>query len=132
LLVDYTKVLQGSAGALDLDLAAKIWSQTEDITLIHPHGRHQGWDEIRQTFYLDTMGRLANRKLKLRDISIHILSQNTAWGEFSWDFTASFPDGTPIATSGRETQIWKKENGEWKIVHVHYSEPPRRVPEAGS
>jgi hypothetical protein len=33
-------------------------------------------------------------------------------------------DGQKITTTGRETQIYSKESGGWRIVHVHYSGPP--------
>ncbi len=33
-------------------------------------------------------------------------------------------DGSPVATRGRETQIYQKEQGGWRLVHVHYSGMP--------
>jgi len=122
LLDDYASTV--NTPGLDLDLAERIWNQSEDITFVHPLGHERGWEEIRRAFYIDTMGALSNRNLMLRDISIHVLSEQTAWGDFYWDFEANLPDGTPIKTTGRETQVWKNEGGKWTIVHVHYSGPP--------
>jgi ketosteroid isomerase-like protein len=33
-------------------------------------------------------------------------------------------DGSPIATHGRETQVNRKLQGAWRLVHVHYSGMP--------
>lgn len=109
---------------LDLDLAQKIWSQEEPITFIHPRGHQKGWNEIKKEFYLETMGTFSKRQLKIRDVSIQVLNEEAAWGDFYWDFQASFPDGKLLKSTGRETQVWKKEADGWKIIHVHYSGPP--------
>ena len=119
LLGDYVTAVN----ELDLELGEKIWSQQQDISFIHPRGHQQGWDEIKKEFYQGTMGLFSQRKLVLRDISIRVLSEDTAWSDFYWDFEALFPDGKPLKTSGRESQVWKKEADGWKIVHVHYSGP---------
>ncbi len=70
------------------------------------------------------MGRFAERNLRVRDVGIRLLTEEIAWGEFYWDFDATFEDGTPLKTTGRETQIWRKESSGWKILHVHYSGQP--------
>ena len=113
-----------SINEVDISLAEQIWSQTGQISFIHPRGHQRGWDEIKNGFYLEAMGPFAKRRLEFRDVSIHILSEDTAWAEFYWDFEAEFPDGKPLATTGRETQVLKKEADGWKIVHIHYSGPP--------
>ena len=108
----------------DIRLAEQIWSQTEHISFIHPRGHQRGWDEIKNGFYLEAMGPFATRRLEFRDVSIHLLGEDAAWAEFYWDFAAEFPDGKPLTTTGRETQLLKKEPDGWKIVHIHYSGPP--------
>lgn len=30
-------------------------------------------------------------------------------------------EGREIDASGNETLVWKKSNGQWKILHIHYS-----------
>src|SRR5438045_649522 len=40
-------------------------------------------------------------------------------------FPAKFrKDGSPLTTHGRETQLYRKEQGRWHLVHVHYSGMP--------
>ncbi len=31
-------------------------------------------------------------------------------------------DGSAVTTHGIETQIYRKQPGKWRLVHVHYSE----------
>ncbi len=34
------------------------------------------------------------------------------------------PDGAPATTAVEETRIWQRQNGRWKHVHFHRSQPP--------
>ena len=49
---------QQSVNDLNLDLAEEIWSQDSDVSFIHPRGHERGWPDIREKFYLGTMGGL--------------------------------------------------------------------------
>ncbi|WOT06361.1 YybH family protein [Shewanella youngdeokensis] len=121
LLVQYAD----SVNRLDLEMAKSIWSQTESISFIHPRGHQFGWAEIKKAFYLGAMGYFTERDLRLRDININQLSEDTAWADFYWDFDATTKTGEVVHHTGRESQVWKKEDSGWKIVHVHYSRPPK-------
>lgn len=109
---------------LDVELAEEIWSQDSAVSFIQPRGHQRGWADIRQNFYLGTMGNLPTRHLTIGDFEIHLLTDDAAWAEFYWTFEATLPDGTPIESAGRETQVFKRENGVWQIQHVHYSGMP--------
>jgi ketosteroid isomerase-like protein len=66
----------------------------------------------------------SERKLNIHDISVHVYG-DAAWAEFYWDFVAKFrKDGSPITTHGRETQVYRKTQDAWRLVHVHYSGMP--------
>ncbi|HLY60042.1 MAG TPA: nuclear transport factor 2 family protein [Terriglobia bacterium] len=109
----------------DTALASQIWSSSTEVSFIHPLGHEHNLEQIKQNVYRHLMGEtFSERKLSPRDISIHVYS-DAAWAEFYWDFTAKFrKDGTAITTHGRETQIYRKEQGGWRLVHVHYSAMP--------
>lgn len=114
-----------SVNKLDLDLAESIWSQEEAISFIQPRGHQKSWEDVRKNFYLGAMDNFSERDLKIKTLSIRLLSDTSAWGDFYWEFNATFKkDGKEIKTEGRESQVWKKEQGVWKIVHVHYSGMP--------
>jgi len=107
LVEDYTQ----SVNRLDLNLAQSIWSQIDDVSFIYPRGHQKGWEEIRQSFYLGAMSNFSKRDLRIKNLSIRLIDENSAWGDFYWDFSAIFKDGKRIKTEGRETQIWKKAAG---------------------
>ena len=112
---------------MDLELAEAIWSQDSTVSFIHPRGHERGWPDIRQKFYVETMGMLPTRHLQIRDVVVHRLTEGSAWADFYWDFEATLPDGQALQSSGRETQILKLENGDWQILHVHYSGMPTQA-----
>ncbi len=109
----------------DTTLASQIWSDSQEVSFIHPLGHEHGLEEIKQNVYRHLMGdTFSERKLSIHDISAHVYG-DTAWAEFYWDFAAKFrKDGSPITTHGRETQVYRKEQGRWRLVHVHYSGMP--------
>ena len=110
-----------SVDNLDLDLARKLWSGETGVTFIHPRGTEHGLEEVLQNFYGRTMGTFSRRQLLPDKADIHVYN-DAAWSEFTWTFHATVKnDGPNITTKGRETQVYHKVNGTWRIVHVHYS-----------
>lgn len=68
------------------------------------------------------------RKLNFFDEKVNIYG-NVAWIEFYWVFDGTLKyNNSSVQTKGRETQIWRKLNKEWRLVHIHYSDMP--APEA--
>jgi ketosteroid isomerase-like protein len=116
----------------DTTLASQIWWDSPEVSFIHPLGHERGFDQIKQNVYKRLMGEtFSERQLTPRDITIHVYGE-AAWAEFYWDFNAKFrKDGQPITTHGRETQIYRKMQGSWRIIHVHYSGMPAVQPGQG-
>ncbi len=114
-----------SIDAADTTLAAEVWSQSPDVSFIHPQGHEHGFDQVRQNIYGRAMGEpFSERKLSVKDVAIHVYG-DAAWAEFYWDFAAKLRKGGMLVhTSGRETQIYRKEPAGWRLVHVHYSGMP--------
>jgi len=111
-----------SIDAADTTLAAEVWWDSPNASFIHPLGHEHGFEQIKQNVYTHLMGEtFSERKLSPHDISIHVFG-DSAWAEFYWDFNAKLrKDGTPLTTHGRETQLYQKIQGRWRLVHVHYS-----------
>jgi hypothetical protein len=107
----------------DTLLALKIWAPTSEISFINPRGTEYGWEGIKNIY---TMFRenFTARKLSFYNIK-YAYYGNVSWLTFYWIFNATLKtDNTAVQTRGRETQIWKKINYEWRLVHVHYSAMP--------
>jgi len=121
LIAKYAKSIDGA----DTTLAAEIWLDSPDVTFIHPLGHEHGFEQIKQNVYAHLMGdTFSERKLSVHDVSVHVYG-DSARAEFYWDFAAKFrKDGSPLTTHGRETQLYQKIQGRWRLVHVHYSGMP--------
>ena len=121
LLAQYAKAVDTA----DVELVRQIWSNSPEVSFIHPRGHEHGLDQVADHVFRQLMGEtFSERKLSIKDVSIHAYG-DTAWSEFYWNFAATLrKDGSPLATKGRETQIYRKEQGRWRLVHVHYSGMP--------
>jgi ketosteroid isomerase-like protein len=109
----------------DTALASQIWSHSPDVSFIDPRGQAHGLNEVEENFYCRTMGdNFSKRKLEIQKASIHVYG-DAAWSEFDWVFNGTVKmNGHPKTTKGRETQVYHREQGQWRLVHVHYSGVP--------
>ncbi len=114
-----------SIDTADTAIAEQVWSNAPEVSFIHPLGEDHGRHEIEADIYRNLMGSMfSKRKLSPRDIKVQVYG-DTAWSEFQWNFVATLrKDASPFESQGRETQVYHKENGQWRIVHVHYSGLP--------
>jgi uncharacterized protein (TIGR02246 family) len=125
LINQYTKAVD----TVDLKLLSEIWSHSPDVSFIYPLGEEHGFDAIEQHVFQNVMGGMFSaRDLKTNEMAIHA-NGDTAWSEFHWVFHATMrKDESAITTHGVETQVYRKESGNWRLVHVHYSEDHQAVP----
>jgi ketosteroid isomerase-like protein len=114
-----------SVDTVDTALAYTIWADAPEVSFIHPNGHQRGWESIKVGVYEQAMGQtFSERRLTVKDIVIRCHG-DSAWAEFYWDFNGKLrKDGSSVATQGRETQIYWRLKGEWRLVHVHYSGMP--------
>jgi ketosteroid isomerase-like protein len=112
-----------SINTADTVLGAKLWANTTEVSFIHPRGHEKGWNEIKENFYGLFRDMFKTRNLKTYNETITIYD-NVALVEFYWVYDAIFTDGKSLQTKGRETQVLKKIDAAWKIIHVHYSGMP--------
>ncbi len=110
LIEKYAKSVDGA----DTALAAEVWLDSPEVSFIHPLGHEHGFEQ-KQNVYRHLMGdTFSERKLSVHDVSVHVYG-DAARAEFYWDFAAKFrKDGSPLATHGRETQLYQKIQGRWR------------------
>lgn len=108
---------------VDPQLLGEIWSHSPEVTFIYPLGEERGFEAIEHNVFEKVMaGQFSARDLQMDDVAVHV-NGNSAWSEFHWVFHATQrKDGQSVTTRGVETQIYRREAGKWRIVHVHYSE----------
>jgi ketosteroid isomerase-like protein len=89
-------------------------------------GEERGFNAIQQHVFQNVMGGMfSERDLEMHDVAIYV-NGNSARSEFHWGFHAILrKDGSAVTTHGVETQVYRKEEGHWRLVHVHYSEDRR-------
>jgi ketosteroid isomerase-like protein len=109
--------------SVDLNLLSQVWSHSPEVSFIYPLGEEHGFEAIEQHVFQNVMGGMFSaRDLEIHDVAIHVNGE-AAWSEFHWVFHATMrKDGSPVTTHGVETQVYRKQAGEWRLVHVHYSE----------
>ncbi|HEY1497682.1 MAG TPA: nuclear transport factor 2 family protein [Candidatus Solibacter sp.] len=121
--------------AADPDLAAKVFLTTSDASFINPVGHERGWKQIADEVFVHLMGQtFSRRSLKASGEPVIHVYGDAAVAEFDWDFHATLrKDGSPVRTTGRESQFYVKFPDEgWRLVHVHYSGPAVPPPSSGS
>jgi len=109
----------------DTEMADQLFSDGPEVTFIHPLGEEHGREQVKADLYRNLMGQtFSERKLTPGNVAVQVYG-DTAWAEFQWDFVAKVrKDGSAFHSQGRETQIYHREKGGWRIVHVHYSGVP--------
>jgi ketosteroid isomerase-like protein len=125
LIEQYAKAVD----TVDLNLLSQIWSHSSDVSFVYPLGEEHGFNAIEQQVFQNVMGSMFSaRNLETHGVAIHV-SGNAGWSEFHWSFHATMrKDGSAVTTHGVETQVYRRESGKWRLVHVHYSEDRQPVP----
>jgi len=119
LISDYATMISRA----DATAAERIFDP--NVTFIHPRGEERGRAQLIANVVQNLMGAtFSERKLIPNNVFVH-LNGDSAWAEFGWDFNAKIrKDGSAFHSNGRETQIFRRDAGRWRIVHVHYSGEP--------
>lgn len=100
-----------------------ICSHGDDATTMHPlGGRQTGWPEVRSVW---EMAASANTEgsVTVDDLQVTLLGNDAAYTTGTETATATF-DGAPVSLSGRCTNVYRRENGSWKLVHHHVDLQP--------
>ena len=105
----------------ELDPMNAIWSHREDVTDLGPFGdRLVGWEAVGAEFKKESGMKLGGRVM-VKDVMVHAGSDlgYTVCVEQGENMSAA---GKPVRVSHRATNIFRLENGQWKLVH-HHTDP---------
>lgn len=111
------RMLNGDAGSL-----TDIWSHGATVTTMHPiGGREVGWDQVKKSF--EQVAQLTSAgQVKLSDQLIQ-LAGDIAY-ELAVEHARFTLAGQPVAGDCRVTNIYRRESGNWKVVHHHTDATP--------
>ena len=107
----------------DMSALGATWAHGGDVTAMHPMGaRVEGWEQVRSSF--EQAGSLASGgQVRLRDQLIRA-GTDLAY-EVGLEEGEATMAGERIAFSGqRVTNVYRREGGEWKMVHHHTDPSP--------
>jgi ketosteroid isomerase-like protein len=104
----------------DASPMSAVWAHGGDVTTMHPIGQREvGWEQVRPTW--EQVASIASGgQVRLSDQLIRV-GTDLAYevGVEEGEITLA---GERVAFNERVTNIYRREDGEWKIVH-HHSDP---------
>jgi ketosteroid isomerase-like protein len=102
----------------DMTLRMQMWSPQDPVTLFGAATSKSGWDEVSQVFRW-----LASRFSACTAYRFELVAAGVS-GDLAYtvgyEHTSVSMDGVPVEPyTLRVTHVYRRENGEWKIVHRH-------------
>lgn len=110
---------------IDEDIANGLWATTGDISIITPRSQFFGLESIMNDFLRKTFSSFKSRKLSSLSEVINIYG-DSANIQLYWNFDTVDANGVARQGRGRESLIFSKIDGVWRLVHVHYSPAPQQ------
>ncbi len=107
----------------DAEPRSRTWSPHDPVTLFGAAKSRRGWAEVSETNRW-----LAERFSDLRDYRFELVA---AGASADLAYTVGFEhktvvaDGKPATYTLRVTHIYRREDGQWRIVHRHGDHPPK-------
>jgi ketosteroid isomerase-like protein len=99
-----------------------IWSRQDPVTVLGVWKEANGPDEVRALF-----AQLEKVFADCRSYSYEVIAADVV-GDLAYtvgyEHTQASVDGEPRAYTLRATQIYRREGGEWKVVHRHADSVP--------
>ena len=100
-----------------------MWSTRDPVTVLGAVRTASGWDEVRQLFRWLGSGFSDCTSYRFELVAAGV-SGDLAYTVGYEHITVSM-DGGPVApVTLRVTHLYRREDGEWKIVHRHADAPP--------
>jgi len=107
----------------DLSLMDQVWSHSSDATLMDPFGGRQvGWDQVRKEFERSSKLTLRGHA-EPRDLLIRT-DADTAYAVCVEYGNNTGRDGKEIPVNHRATNVFRRENGQRKMIHHHTDVAP--------
>ena len=126
-VADTFNALLNGIRKVDVDAVTNIYWNSPGLILFNSNGSvTKGWEQMRrnrESSYKD----VKDVKLDVRDVSINMLGRDGAVVSCLWTQSQTYK-GAPDTASGRMTLVFKRVGKDWKVIHLHTSDPARAVP----
>jgi len=102
---------------------ADVWSRNADVSAMHPSDAiATGWEEIRASW--EKFAKISsNGKVELRDQRICV-GEDLAY-EIGFELVNGLMGKDQFQAKFRVSNVYRREGGEWKMVHHHVDFDPR-------
>lgn len=111
------RMLAGDAASL-----SDIWSHGSRVTTMHPiGGREIGWHEVCASFE-QVARKSTGGHVELTDQFIQVV-EDIAY-ELGVEHAQFSISGEPLSLNSRVTNIYRRQGGDWKIIHHHGDKSP--------
>ena len=108
----------------------EVWSHGSDVSTLHPLGGiNVGWEEVRAGWEEAAQG-MSEGQVSLDDLVVLPIADDVAYTVGTEHGQAKVGDDT-IGIEWRVTNIYRREGGEWKVVHHHTDVSPAMVQALG-
>ena len=99
-----------------------IWSRNDPVTVLGAWKNASGQQELDELFshLADSFSDCTSYEFELLEAEV---LGDTAY-TVGFEHTSASVDGVPRTYSLRATQIYRREDGTWKVAHRHGSAPP--------
>ena len=102
-----------------------IWSSNDPVTVLGARRNAVGQRELDELF-----GHLADSFSDCTSYEFQLLEAEVL-GDFAYtvgfEHTSATVNGVPRTYTLRATQVYRREDGNWKVAHRHGSTPPENV-----
>jgi len=108
----------------------EVWSHGSDVSTLHPLGGiNVGWEEVRAGWEQAAQG-MSEGQVSLDDLVVLPIADDVAYTVGTEHGQVKGGDDT-IGVEWRVTNIYRREGGEWKVVHHHTDVSPAMVQALG-
>lgn len=106
------EMANGDAGSL-----SEVWSHRDDVTTMHPiGGREVGWDAVEESWA--SVANLSEGGEVTRADQLLRVGEDLAY-ELATERVSMSLAGEHLDGEYRATNVYRLEDGEWKVVHHH-------------
>jgi ketosteroid isomerase-like protein len=106
----------------DASLRRAIWSRNDPVSVLGAWKNARGQQELEELFahLAESFSDCTSYELELLEAQV---LGDVAY-TVGFEHTSASVDGVPRSYTLRATQVYRREAGEWRVVHRHGSAPP--------
>jgi len=105
-------LFKGDAGPM-----TEVWSHADDVTYMGPTGGMLvGWEEVRNSWEEQAKLKLGG---EIKPEEMHVTAGETIGITVNYERGTNYQDGKPVKVSIRATNVFRLEDGKWKMIGHH-------------